>query len=101
MKRLSTMDGAFLRMESPRTPMHVAGLLTFKLPDDASPDYLRELFAFMRSQPVTMPPFNSRVARQKGFARLAPAWEEDPGIDIDYHLRHSALPYPGGERELG
>ncbi|HWY23382.1 MAG TPA: wax ester/triacylglycerol synthase family O-acyltransferase [Nevskia sp.] len=100
MKRLSTIDGAFLRMESPRTPMHVAGLLTFKLPEQASPDYLRELFAFMRSQAVTMPPFSSRIVR-KGLARLAPAWEEAPNIDIDYHLRHSALPYPGGERELG
>jgi len=100
MKRLSAMDGAFLRMESPRTPMHVAGLLTFKLPDDASPDYLRELFAFMRSQAVTMPPFSSRITR-KGLSRLAPAWEDAPDIDIDYHLRHSALPYPGGERELG
>ena len=100
MRRLSTIDAAFLRMESPRTPMHVAGLLTFKLPADAPPDYLRELFAFMRSQAVTMPPFSSRVER-KGLKRLAPAWEEAPGIDIDYHLRHSALPYPGGERELG
>ncbi len=100
MKRLSAMDGSFLRMESPRTPMHVAGLLTFKLPEGAAPDYLRELFAFMRSQAVTLPPFNARIVR-KGLSRLAPAWEEAPQIDIDYHLRHSALPYPGGERELG
>ncbi len=100
LRYLSAMDGAFLRMESPRTPMHVAGLLTFKLPEDASPDYLRELFAFMRSQAVTMPPFSERIAR-KGLSRLAPAWEDAPDIDIDYHLRHSALPYPGGERELG
>jgi len=100
MRRLGTIDAAFLRMESPRTPMHVAGLLTFRLPDQAPPDYLRELFAFMRSQAVTMPPFSSRVLR-KGLKRLAPVWEEAPEIDIDYHLRHSALPYPGGERELG
>lgn len=100
MKRLGTIDAAFLRMESPRTPMHVAGLLTFKVPQGAPPDYLRELFAFMRSQAVTMPPFSSRAVR-KGLKRLAPVWEEVPDIDIDYHLRHSALPYPGGERELG
>jgi WS/DGAT/MGAT family acyltransferase len=100
MRRLGTIDAAFLRMESPRTPMHVAGLLTFRLPPGAPPDYLRELFAFMRSQAVTMPPFSSRVVR-KGLKRLAPVWEEAPDIDIDYHLRHSALPFPGGERELG
>src|SRR3546814_13360701 len=33
--------------------------------------------------------------------KLKPAWEEAKNIDIDYHLRHAALPYPGGERELG
>jgi WS/DGAT/MGAT family acyltransferase len=100
MKRLSVIDGAFLRMEAPRTPMHVAGLLTFKLPADAAPDYLRQLFAFMRSQAVILPPFSSRIVR-RGLSLLAPSWEEQPEIDIDYHLRHSALPYPGGERELG
>src|SRR3546814_21124025 len=33
--------------------------------------------------------------------KLKPAWEEAKNIDIYYHLRHDALPYPGGERELG
>ncbi|MDR3419324.1 MAG: wax ester/triacylglycerol synthase family O-acyltransferase [Nevskia sp.] len=100
MKRLSPIDAAFLRMESKRTPMHVAGLLTFRLPDNAPDDYLRQLFAFMRSQPVTMAPFCQRLVH-RGLWRLTPSWEDVPNIDIDYHLRHSALPYPGGERELG
>lgn len=32
---------------------------------------------------------------------LAPGWKVDKKIDLDYHVRHSALPRPGGERELG
>jgi len=31
----------------------------------------------------------------------AAAWETDNHLDLDYHVRHSALPAPGGERELG
>ena len=30
-----------------------------------------------------------------------PVWVEDDDIDLEYHVRHAALPWPGGERELG
>lgn len=99
MKYLSPIDAAFLRMESKRTPMHVGGLLTFRLPEDAPRDFLRDLLEQMRQQPFMPAPFNSRIAKSR-LRRIAPAWEETE-IDIDYHVRHSALPYPGGERELG
>lgn len=97
---LSPIDAAFLRMESPRTPMHVGGLLTFQLPADAPRQYLRELYEQMRQQPIVSAPFNQRLARGR-MRRLTPAWETASEIDIDYHFRHSALPFPGGERELG
>lgn len=100
MRYLSPVDAAFLRMESPRTPMHVGGLMTFRLPPDAPPDFLRQLFARLRAQMPSTEPFNLRLARTP-WSALAPAWEPAPDIDIDYHVRHSALPYPGGERELG
>lgn len=100
MQYLNPVDAAFLRMESKRTPMHVAGLLTFCLPDDADQSYLRELLAFMRSQPVTRPPFNYRLTGG-AVSDMTRGWERTDDIDLDYHIRHSALPHPGGERELG
>lgn len=99
MKRLSLMDAAFLRMETKRTPMHVGAMMTFKLPPNAPPDFIRRLIAQMSHQPFMPPPFGCRLAQGR-LSGLAPAWEEVP-VDMDYHLRHSALPYPGGERELG
>ncbi|AXQ29955.1 wax ester/triacylglycerol synthase family O-acyltransferase [Solimonas sp. K1W22B-7] len=99
MQYLSPVDASFLRMESKRTPMHVGGMLTFKLPDNAPPDFLRDLLQHMRSTPFMPHPFDCRLARGR-MSRLAPAWVK-ADIDIDYHIRHSALPYPGGERELG
>ena len=99
MRYLPPMDAAFLRMESKRTPMHVGAMMTFKLPDDAPPDFVRKLMLKMREKPFMPEPFGSRLARGK-LSRLAPAWEDVP-VEMDYHLRHSALPYPGGERELG
>lgn len=100
MKRyLSPQDAAFLRMESRRTPMHVGGLLVFKLPGDAPPDFLKALLKLMREQPFMPPPFDSRLS-QSTLGKVLPHWEPVE-CDMDYHIRHSALPYPGGERELG
>lgn len=96
MQYLSPIDAAFLRMESKRTPMHVGALMTFRLPDGAPPDFVRALMLRMREKPFMPEPFNCKLARGK----LAPAWVETK-VDMDYHLRHSALPFPGGERELG
>lgn len=100
MHYLNPVDAAFLRMDSKRTPMHVAGLLTFHLPNDAADEHLRDLYQFMRSQSVTRPPFNYRLA--DGLVPdMVPRWERVDDVDLEYHVRHSALPYPGGERELG
>lgn len=99
MNYLSPLDAAFLRMESKRTPMHVGAMMTFKLPDDAPPDFVRKLMEQMRAQPFMPAPFNCRLARTR-LSRFAPAWVET-SVDMEYHMRHSALPFPGGERELG
>lgn len=99
MQYLSTLDAAFLRMESPRTPMHVGALMTFRLPPKAPRDFFQRLLSRMREHPFMPAPFGYRLS-QTALSKLAPAWVESP-VDMDYHLRHSALPYPGGERELG
>lgn len=39
-----------------------------------------------------------RVVEPPGFA--APRWEDDPTFDLDFHVRHVALPAPGTERQL-
>ena len=98
-KYLSPLDAAFLRMESKRTPMHVGAMMTFKLPEGAPPDFVRRLMEQMREKPFMPEPFGYRLARGR-LSKLAPAWEEAT-VDMEYHMRHSALPYPGGERELG
>lgn len=100
MKRLSLIDACFLRMESIETPMHVGALMTFRRPPQAGPEFLSDFVQRLRGYPVSRPPFNRRLARGP-LSGLLPAWETAPRVDLDYHLRHSALPHPGGERELG
>ena len=98
-KFLNQMDAVFLRMDGPNTPMHAGCLLTFKLPKNAPDDYLHRLVADIRNAPL-QPPYTYRLSNSR-LAKIAPAWEVATDLDPEYHIRHSALPLPGGERELG
>ncbi len=102
-RRMNPLDASWLFVDSQRTPMHVGVLAIFALPAKASADFTRELFAHLRAPSGFAPPFNLRLRPSRlGLPnRLLPAWQDDREVDLDYHLRHSALPQPGGERELG
>ncbi|MGH3622417.1 MAG: wax ester/triacylglycerol synthase family O-acyltransferase, partial [Sciscionella sp.] len=83
-------------------PLHVAGLAVFAPPAGAGDDFVRNMVADFQATHTFAKPFNQRL-RQTRFPTLNPAWETltDEEIDLDYHVRHSALPQPGGERQLG
>lgn len=100
MRRLSPNDAMFLYGESPETMMHVGSLLTFTPPPGAPDAFLREILDEVRASTHLEPPWNLKL-KSPWLKHPMPAWIEDPEPDIDYHLRRSALPSPGGERELG
>ena len=98
--RLSPLDAAWLFTESRATPNHVGGLLPFRLPVGAPTDFMRCLMADFRNHREFAPPWNRRL--KYAFTKNpVPAWIVDNNIDLEYHVRHAALPWPGGERELG
>jgi WS/DGAT/MGAT family acyltransferase len=98
--RLNALDTAWLFTESRATPNHVGGLLQFRLPERARKDFMRRLMAGFRSHRKFKPPWNRRL-RIPFNKNPLPQWIEVDDIDLEYHVRHSALPWPGGERELG
>jgi diacylglycerol O-acyltransferase len=102
MTKLGLVDRIFLVQESAQTPQHVAGLGVFTLPDDAPSDYLETLVARFQSTREFADPFN-HVLRQPKLKSLAPSFAvlPDDEVDLEYHVRHNALPKPGGERQLG
>jgi len=97
---IKLIDAGWLMVDSQDTPTHIGALAIFTLPPDASEHFLRELVAELRLQREFAPPFNLKLAAPL-FRGVLGSWIEDDAIDIDYHLRHLALPAPGGERELG
>ena len=100
MKRLGPLDAAWLQVDSRETPMQVGSLTIYSLPPGAPDDFMRNLVAHLRSSDRFVPPFSLKL-RASALRNLAPVMVEDDNLDLDYHLRHSSLPKPGGERELG
>ncbi len=98
--RLNPLDAAWLLTESRATPNHVGGLLQFKLPPHAPQDFMRKLMAEFRSFRKFTAPWNRKLKYAFNLNPMA-EWVEDRNIDLEYHVRHAALPWPGGERELG
>jgi diacylglycerol O-acyltransferase / wax synthase len=98
--RLNPLDTAWIFTESRATPNHVGGLLQFRLPEGAPKDFLSRLVADFRSHRQFEQPWNRRL-KYPLLKNPLPAWVEDRDIDLEYHVRRVALPWPGGERELG
>ena len=96
MHALNPTDSAFLWMETRHQPMHVAGLNLYTPPPGAGADFVSRLLARWGKQLQAQPPFNLRPVLRLGMWH----WEEDQEFELDYHLRHLALPHPGRIREL-
>jgi diacylglycerol O-acyltransferase len=93
--RLSAVDAAFLHQEGSATHMHIGGLALF---DGVAPSH-GELLEHIRSRLHLVPRYRQRIApaplnlgRQR--------WIDDPRFNLEYHVRHTALPAPGSEEQL-
>jgi diacylglycerol O-acyltransferase / wax synthase len=99
MELISPIDAIFLLGESREHPMHVGGLQLYEPPADADPEFVREFYDSLVAQQDFQPTFIKRPATLLGgIGNLS--WSYDKNVDIDYHVRRSALPSPRRVREL-
>jgi WS/DGAT/MGAT family acyltransferase len=95
MDRLTSTDASFLSNESPTSHMHIGGVTIFEGPPPTYEDLLDHIegrlhFVPRYRQKLAFPPIETG----------RPFWVDDPQFNLGYHVRHSALPAPGGEDEL-
>jgi diacylglycerol O-acyltransferase / wax synthase len=93
--RLSGLDTSFLNLENGPAHMHVASTTVFEGP---APAY-EELRDHIANRLHLVPRFRQKL-RFVPFGQGRPVWVDDPHFNLDYHVRHTALPPPGSEEQL-
>lgn len=100
-ERLSIQDASFLAMEGPTTPMHVSAIQIFESGPLAVGDDGIDIDAIRRAYESILQSV-PRYRQKLKWIPLAdrPVWVDDEHFQLDYHIRHVALPHPGGIAEL-
>jgi diacylglycerol O-acyltransferase / wax synthase len=93
--RLTGLDSSFLHLERDCAHMHVAGCMIFS---GETPAY-DELVEQIAGRLHLVPRYRQRLAFVP-FNQGRPVWVDDPHFNIAFHVRHTALPSPGGEAQL-
>jgi WS/DGAT/MGAT family acyltransferase len=93
--RLTSTDASFLHQEGPAAHMHIGGVLMFEGPPPAFSDYLDHV----RGRLHLVPRYRQKLSTPP-FETGRPLWVDDPSFNLEYHVRHTALPAPGTEQQL-
>jgi diacylglycerol O-acyltransferase / wax synthase len=93
--RLSAVDASFLAQERQASHMHVGALVIFEGPPPSREDFV----AHIESRLGLVPRYRQKLAFPR-FEMGRPFWVDDPQFNIDYHVRHTALPAPGTIEQL-
>jgi diacylglycerol O-acyltransferase / wax synthase len=93
--RLTGLDSSFLHMERAGAHMHVASAILFEGPAPAHEEFRDHI----ESRLHLVPRFRQKL-RFVPFDQGRPVWVDDPHLNLDYHVRQTALPAPGSEEQL-
>ncbi|MGZ4184019.1 MAG: WS/DGAT/MGAT family O-acyltransferase [Solirubrobacteraceae bacterium] len=95
METMSPLDASFLHVEDAVTHMHIGSVGIFEGPPPG-PGEVKDAIA---ARLPLVPRYRQKV-RFVPFALGRPVWVDDPHFNLDYHVRRTALPSPGGDDEL-
>jgi WS/DGAT/MGAT family acyltransferase len=93
--RLTSTDASFLHQEGPASHMHIGGVLLF----DGPPPRFRDYLDHVRGRLHLVPRYRQRLLTPP-LDSGRPLWADDPNFNLEYHIRHAALPAPGTEGQL-
>src|ERR671922_1838979 len=95
MDRLSPVDASFLHQEGRASHMHVGAVMIFEGPPPSRDDFVEHIESRLR----LVPRYRQKLAFPR-FEMGRPLWVDDPRFNLDYHVRHTALPSPGSIEQL-
>ncbi len=93
--RLSGLDASFLHMERDGAHMHVASTIIFEGPAPTHAEFRDHIASRLH----LVPRFRQKL-RDVPLGQGRPVWVDDPHLNLDYHVRQTALPAPGSDEQL-
>jgi diacylglycerol O-acyltransferase len=99
MKQLTGLDATFLHMETSKQFGHVSGLSIFEKPDSPGYDPYTAWKSQLSERLHLLEPLRRRLA-EVPLGLDHPYWVEDSNFDLDFHVRHTAVPPPGRNEQL-
>ena len=99
MKQLTGIDASFLYMESPTSFGHVNSVVIYERPDDPDFDPYEAYRIGLEKRLHLLEPLRRKLV-EVPFALDHPYWINDEDFDLNFHLRHIALPGPGTIEQL-
>ena len=100
MKQLGIIDSAFVNLEHPHTPQHIGGLGIYaQSPAPGGAVRFKGVIASFEKRLLKQPIFRARLVHTPG-GLDRPYWVQDANFDVEFHIRHIALPKPGDWRQL-
>jgi hypothetical protein len=93
--RLSAVDASFLHQEGDTSHMHVGAVLVFEGPPPSYEDFCNQI----RGRLHLVPRYRQKLAFPP-IETGRPLWVDDANFNLEYHVRHTALPAPGSEEQL-
>jgi WS/DGAT/MGAT family acyltransferase len=100
MKQLTGLDASFVYLDQSNSPMHIGSVAIYD-PSTSPNGFVRfkEILQFIEDRLHLAETFRQKLVRVP-FGMDHPYWIEDKDFDIEYHVRHVALPSPGDWRQL-
>ena len=95
MDRLTSIDASFLAQEKDGSHMHIGAVMVFEGPAPSHDEFTEHISERLHLVP--------RYRQKLSFPRMQmgrPLWIDDPSFNLDYHVRYTALPKPGGIEQL-
>jgi len=93
--RLTPVDASFLHQEGPVSHMHIGGLTLVEGPPPTMDEFLEQI----RRRLHLVPRYRHKLAHT-AIDSGRPVWVDDPNFNLEYHVRHTALPAPGKWEQL-
>ncbi len=93
--RLTAIDASFLAQEGPVAHMHIGAMTVLEGPAPSLEHFLDTI----RERLHLVPRYRQKLSFPPAESGR-PVWVDDPGFNLEYHIRQSALPKPGSEEQL-